>query len=163
MFDSEHAKQLFLQCGDEKIAEALIQATIQLFSDDLDLLMNSTHERTICCRLARYLEPHFPGLKVDTEYNRDGGAPKRLPHNEGDDSRVFPDIVVHKRGQNSDNNLLVIEVKIGRNAASENDMRKLRKMKEQFSYKHALFLRLVLDRTEKPSIGGEWILDHSNG
>ena len=48
-------------------------------------------------------------LPVDCEYNRHGLETKQLPRKcrGGSQSRVFPDIVVHLRGDN-DSNLLVV-------------------------------------------------------
>jgi hypothetical protein len=92
------------------------------------------NERTLTQRLALYLQKYFPYYKVDCEYNREVENKKRLPIIKvesvmTDDIRartVFPDIVIHDRG-NHVHNLLVIEAKVHmpRGTRSENDWAKL--------------------------------------
>ena len=45
---------------------------------DGELLDLDAGERTLAARLAGYLQPLFPGLNVDVEYNRHGLDPKTL-------------------------------------------------------------------------------------
>jgi hypothetical protein len=79
---------------------------------DSFLLKHAAHERSITHKLAEYLQPEFPDYNVDCEYNKHGLDVKLLPRE--CDARaqrlVYPDIVVHVRG-NDDNNILVIEAK----------------------------------------------------
>lgn len=89
----------------------------ELLLRDLYLLKHDLHERTITHKLAEYLQPQFPEWNVDCEYNRDHHDPKRvriaprdLSH-EDEGSNVFPDVIVHRRGSD-EHNLLVIEAKI---------------------------------------------------
>jgi hypothetical protein len=72
------------------------------------LLIKGLNERTIAAHLARYLAEQFPDYDVDPEYNGnvDNIGGKKLLSG----SPVYPDIVIHKRGRNSEN-LLIIEVK----------------------------------------------------
>jgi hypothetical protein len=79
---------------------------------------------------------------VDVEYNRHIDDPKRLqlPRRDALDDEVrattvFPDIVVHLRGTD-DHNLLVLEVKKP-GESLEYDERKLRAFREELSYHHA--------------------------
>jgi hypothetical protein len=67
-------------------------------------------------RIAIYLEQEMLSYDVDCEYNRDGFDVKRLqlascPTSADNDEAVtvFPDIIVHRRG-NNDHNLLVVEI-----------------------------------------------------
>lgn len=106
-----------------------------------------------------YLQGLFPTHDVDVEYNRHETDPKRLQgleECETSDGRVFPDIVVHRRGVD-DRNLLVIEVKKSTNATSrECDRAKLRGFVEDFEYAFAVLVDLpVAERTgEAPEC--EW-------
>ena len=94
------------------------------------------------------MDSEFPHHDVDIEYNRKGlyTEPKdiEMPDENGvlTTNRVFPDIIVHKRGHNL-RNLLVVEVKKSTNAADdEYDHAKLRALCRQFRYRSGLFLRL---------------------
>ena len=105
-----------------QVRSCLEQGIRALVLNDVYLLENDLHERTITHKLAEYLQPLFPGWNVDCEYNRDGHEPKRvrlrpIPEQGGDEgSNVFPDIIVHRRGDN-DHNLLIIEAKKSRHPA----------------------------------------------
>jgi hypothetical protein len=80
----------------------------ELLSDNIDVC-----ERSLMHRFIHYFmgivesgkDGFYDDLHVDGEYNRHGIAPKRLL-----DSLIFPDVIVHKRGDDS-NNLCVIEFK----------------------------------------------------
>ncbi len=140
--------------NEENIKEALDEALSQLIRSDADLLRIDANERSITHRIALYLEKYFSGWNVDCEYNRDGHEPKRLGLNpeqiSSDDTNgktVYPDIIVHKR--NTDNNLLVIEVKkTFEDAAAEHDREKLRLFKNEFGYQYAAFVKVVAERYE---------------
>jgi hypothetical protein len=114
------------------------QSLSDLYEHDLILLDNDVGERSITHRLAIYVEKRISELddtevcrlNVDCEYNRNvaGGlnAPKYLIIKSADQHKKanefgrqseealevssYPDIIVHRRGHN-DCNLLVIEVK----------------------------------------------------
>lgn len=101
------------------------QSLAHLLERDLFLLQQNAHERTITHRLAIYLEDAFPGWHVDCEYNRQSDQAEskvldevysrlirmsRHADLDADDSlTVFPDIIIHQRGERQ--NLLVLEVK----------------------------------------------------
>jgi hypothetical protein len=111
-----------------KIAVILskIDLAIQMvFSNDMYLLERELSERSIAFKLAEYLQPLFNKYDVDSEYNGDAGKPndvkalsiaeKRIREieiepNLGDNYRISPDVIIHSRGHN-DNNLVVIEIK----------------------------------------------------
>lgn len=114
------------------------------------------NERSMSHHLANYIEPLFPGWDVDCEYNRDGlNDPKRLGLDESERTvvgdanacTVFPDIIVHHRGQSgADHNLVVIEVKKSSNKSDRShDEWKLRAYREQLGYQNAFFVALRTD------------------
>ncbi len=145
---------------------------------DKYLLDKKVNERTITHKLAEYLQQHFPEFNVDCEYNRYLHYRKRI-RNERDRDRdrdisnfssdklakliwenrdadtLYPDIIVHQRGIQK-NNLLVIEVKKSSNPDDgEFDKKKIRELMQQpFNYKFGLFLRINLD-DENDNL--EWI------
>lgn len=107
------------------------------------------------CRRAHHLRsasyargPKFPDYHVDIECNRKdiGVEPKdlKLPDENGNltAKKVFPDIIVHERG-NSRRNALVVEVKkLSSSFGDEHDYAKLQAMCWQLRYQNGLFLRL---------------------
>lgn len=83
-----------------------------LCKNDLFLLVNAAHERSVTHKLAEYLQLQFQEYHVDCEYNLHGIDTKTLPRecNGENKEKVFPDIIVHLRG--AEDNLLVIEAKL---------------------------------------------------
>ena len=91
---------------------------------DKYLIDNDIHERSMTHKLAIYLEELFNGYDVDCEYNKNTTESKKIydvehkiqeikkdtEYEYKDSIAVFPDIIIHKRG-NKLKNLLVIEVK----------------------------------------------------
>jgi hypothetical protein len=133
------------------VEEALNAALDLLVRNDADILRIDINERTISHRLANYLEPYFPGWKVDCEYNRDHDDPKRLDiirrNLTSDDTQattVFPDIIVHRRGTTE--NLLVIEMKKTTSRESDkHDLGKLDAFRQQLGYLFAVFVKVKTD------------------
>jgi len=134
-----------------------------LLKNDEKLLKIDVHERSITHKLAEYLQIQFPDWNVDCEYNRKGDATKIIQGHLEECTehekqyRVFPDIIVHQRGTNS--NLLVIEVK--KNTSSkkrECDERKLKyftKSDEEYHYSYGLFIEFFNSLKYK----GDWYED----
>lgn len=118
-----------------ELKDKLMQCLDLIWENDSYLIGNDLNERTFCHRLALYLEQEMKGFNVDCEYNRNKNGSKRiyeLSQNlnwkmlndnvlmtikdaEKMESKIrsyvtYPDIIVHERGSNK-RNLLVIEVK----------------------------------------------------
>ena len=110
---------------------------------DRHLLRIDVSERCIATRLAMYLREYFIDYDVDVEYNRDGERVKKLrevqqyPRNrdEGTESNsVLPDVIVHRRGDNN-SNLLVIEMKKESNRNGlDTDRKRLKAFKKELGY-----------------------------
>lgn len=113
------------------------EALSDLYRYDGELLSIGVNERTICHRLAIYLERRFPYWHVDCEYNRDLGNTKRR-----DDGRlVLPDIVVHRRMTGE--NLLAMEIKkLDGDNSDEDESKVTEYLTGRFRYRHGLVLRL---------------------
>jgi hypothetical protein len=123
----------------KKLKEILDKAIADLKFRDNYLLKHNVNERSITHKLAEYLQKHLPEYfdeqyNVDCEYNRNidksskkikrlslkleeiieesgvGIKSKIINNSEYYETSVYPDIIVHKRGENH-NNLLIIEVK----------------------------------------------------
>ena len=132
----------------------------------------NANERSITHKLAEHLQRQFNDLKVDCEYNRHGDdkdAVKRLycdcdprtsrchPNMTATEclhaTTIYPDIVVHERGID-DSNALVIEVKKSNRDDADHDKYKLCKLtvprnqnepEDKFKYGYKLGLFLVFD------------------
>lgn len=139
----------------------------QLRVNDNYLLKNDLHEQSITHRLAIYIEHTFGKTHdVDCEYNKNSEdliGRKRVFNNisqeiqhiliseEGRD--IKPDIVIHKRGTN-DSNLLVIEVKKSTNPESlELDYAKLKcytieDEQNMLNYDYGVFIRVYTNQAK---------------
>ena len=143
--------------SDEEIKPRFFVALDQLFKNDAFLLENKTHERSVAHKLAEYLQQQFSGWHVDCEYNRHGLDPKRIPGIENCEAErssnlVLPDIIIHHR--NTDDNLLVIEVKPRKSeTVDECDNAKLVEFtKEDGKYRYQFGLFIGFDRLNEPQI-----------
>lgn len=133
-------------------ATELVDAAVdRLVAEQPELLDLDVSERALSHHLAIYLAEFLPaGLQVDVEYNRHGACPKRLnlPPREASDrelpaTTVFPDIVIHRRGSD-DSNLVVLELKKPQGSL-EYDRRKLRAFRRELGYAHAAHVVLGRD------------------
>ena len=140
------------------------------------LLNLSVNERSLTHQLAKYIDKRLPeftppksNLSVDCEYNRVGNEsiePKRigLPVKsvDSDDVKattVYPDIIIHERGNNN-NNLLVIEAKRLQEDQSF-DKQKTKAFLQQLKYKQGLLLGIPRKKSEKFFL--EWFLRNAEG
>ena len=137
----------------DEIKEIVKNCLQKLRRLDKNLFEKDLNERTITHKLAIYLQEEFQELNVDCEYNRFEDLVKRLelPKDKinWDDTEaktVFPDIIIHKRGI-QENNLLVIEVKKSSNInPGDFDRMKLHTFRQEpYSYTYGLFLKIDLD------------------
>lgn len=135
----------------EEIKKSLKKAINKLKNNDSFLLQIDSNERTISHKLAEYLQQEFQDWNVDCEYNRKLESFKRLelPKDKinWDDTEaktVFPDIIIHKR--NTNENLLVIEMKKSSSSADRNfDKNKLKAFtKGDYSYTLGLFIEFYV-------------------
>lgn len=101
--------------------EKLKNSLKSLFENDFYLIEKNLNEISISHKLACYLQKQFDELSVDCEYNGNANNPddikliciiekKGKVRFDGKEHLVYPDIIVHKRGSN-DYNELIIEIK----------------------------------------------------
>lgn len=125
------------------VHEAVENAIRTLWERDGDLLRCGAHEQAITHRLALYMEPFFPNMHVDCEYNRDMSETKRI-----NGVVVRPDIIVHQRG--TANNLVALEVKTDHSHASRGtDREKLKALRNEHDYR---WTALILIGPESASL-----------
>ncbi|MBU4338280.1 hypothetical protein KKB43_01350 [Patescibacteria group bacterium] len=133
------------------------------------ILENDLNERTITHKLAEHIKNSFSNNDVDCEYNRmrSGNADEdyvtkflnldieEVQSNSTNGVTVFPDIVVHERG-NNEKNYLVIEVKKkdyaertrkqSQETCREFDARKLCAYTHQLNYEWGIYLEFDKDK-----------------
>lgn len=144
--------------NDKMIYHSIKTAFCKLYTNDSYLICNNpivrnvpeelgehhVGERSIVFRFAHYLQcelsssVEYSSYYVDCEYNRHIADIKDV----GDNSKaIYPDLVVHKRGSDA-NNLLVIEFKAYWNDKTnelEKDINKVEFMKKPpYNYKYGL-------------------------
>jgi hypothetical protein len=153
--------------GKEEIKYKIKIAPGVLFKNDSFLLEKDVNERSISHKLAEYLQEQFPDYDVDCEYNWQADDLEERSHKkqvvfsreeevlfypktkkegikDNNAHTVYPDIIVHRRGHNK-NNLLIVEIKKSSNndeKARGKDKLKLEKYKEKFGYSYTLFLSM---------------------
>ena len=98
-----------------RLKSDILAALSRVYAEDRELLSDNIDvcERSLMHRFTHYFmdlvesgaDGFYEGLHVDGEYNRHGVDPKRSSN-----SLIFPDVIVHRRGDDSDN-LCVIEFK----------------------------------------------------
>ena len=147
-----------------EVKDYVERAIATVAEEDRHLLRIDVNERCIAARLAMYLREHFDGYDVDVEYNRHGTDKKQLydliynhncPRDRDDEGHtVLPDVIVHRRGVD-DSNLLIIEMKKSTNHGGvENDRRRIQAFRKELGYKIGA---LVVCKTKGQSaISVEW-------
>lgn len=132
-----------------------IKKSEYLFYKNDQYLAENVGERSSVFKIGNYLsneiaKTNLKEFNVDNEYNKNYLVPKRffLKGN-----RIIPDLIIHKRG-NNDNNLLIIEFKRGNNnskQAIEYDVNKIREfMKEnknpKFNYNYTYGAFIIIGK-----------------
>jgi hypothetical protein len=149
------------EAGEEAVKQSDVEARLKkaeekLLRTDRFLLENDVNERSITHKLAQYLqEEFFPEWDVDCEYNRVGTEEmaKKLDLKAEpsctDDTHartVYPDIIVHHRGKEYEN-LLVIEAKKNSSpAGTSRDEEKLKAFGKELGYKYCVLVTFERDR-----------------
>ena len=108
-------------------------------NDKEHLYKDGVHENAMSHRIAVYLEKEFKNYNIDCEYNKNLSIPKLNDKKE----KIRPDIIIHKRGENK-NNLVVIEIKkVGKDSQlAEKDIVKIKKM-NNLGYEIGLFIGIL--------------------
>jgi hypothetical protein len=158
----------------EMIVNKLQNSIKEFIHHDLYLLRNNSSERSMAHRLAIYLENEFKYYHVDCEYNLNIETESQrkfihmlddeirkfkprvdiedFPISENEDYRnvsVYPDIIIHHRGTNLDN-LLVIEIKKSNSTVPDDfDLLKLNRytsqdFKDGLKYQYGAFVRFYV-------------------
>lgn len=145
------------------------RALRELMVRDRYLLVHDVSERAITHKLAEYLQPLFRTWDVDCEYNRNGVDPKRIHIWRGpeavrpQDVNSNPDVIVHERGTNGRNLLIVEAKKVPSTPASiEYDRLKIEAYARDLGYVVGIALHLHVG-VESPVHGYRAYHDHEWG
>ena len=130
----------------DDLQKLLRDALRQLIIEEWDLAVVDAHERTITSHLSRMIGDGglADWMRVGHDYGRLGSSPKRVQvtaQSDDDEKLVIPDILIHHRGFDS-NNLLVLEAKKAQrhDAADELKIRAL--LQDPYSYRFGVLLNL---------------------
>lgn len=99
----------------DDLRELLVKALRHLIIEEWDLAVVDAHERTITTHLSRLITNVglAEWIRVDHDYGRHHSDPKRAqitPESGDKEKLLIPDILIHRRGFDSDN-LLALEAK----------------------------------------------------
>jgi len=143
-----------------------VEKALKLFLEkNKFLLRNNLNERTITHKLAEPVQKEFSDWDVDCEYNRNFDRIKRISYQQirNDDTNattVYPDIIIHHR--NTEDNLLVIEIKKNAsNSEKEDDRNKIELLMKEFNYSYGLFIDFKTG-TEKIEFQKQWFPEKYN-
>lgn len=163
-----------MSCKDlHVIRDAVNQALQELYDKDIYLINNEPRdkgedanhvsERGIVFRFGIYLHNICSSSEslrfydIDVEYNRNAYDIKHLP---SFPNGTYPDLIVHKRGDN-EHNLLIAEFKTWWNSSRTADQKKIKEfMSRNGEYRYKFGLSLLLN---KKSAQLEWFHHCKNG
>jgi len=151
----------------EELIRILNDASRETETRDRYLFENNAAERNIAARLAMSLQTRLPDWVVDSDYNRmNGRHPKRvtLPpecagyRNEKDEALTSPDVIVHRRGPDGPN-LLVIEIKKTTNRdKGDCDRVRLHAFRGQLGYLYGALIHCETRERREPAMTiVEWL------
>lgn len=137
-----------LVINEAEVIDIFKSALTKLYKNDEFLIQHDAHEQTIANRLAMYLRENFlfaeeNGLRIDVEYNRDGGG-RDIKQNKSQ-IKIRPDIILHERGSkenNYKNDIIYCEIKkdLQRN---QTDIKKIKEQMRQRKYKFGIYIYLI--------------------
>lgn len=158
----------------QKLKDLFWEANRAFIEKDLDLLYEDISERCLCGALMHELNKQLEkndcnNYYADVEFNRNKKRIKQLHNDDGFVSNMLPDIIVHSRGKENLDNLLVLEMKKSSANLQDKvkDMDRLRKMTtinyqgSHHSYEYLLGIYYEID-FEKKRIFIEFYQDGEN-
>ncbi|ADN36429.1 hypothetical protein Mpet_1676 [Methanolacinia petrolearia DSM 11571] len=98
----------------DELKDLLTESLKETFVNDVHLYQNNLCERSKVFRIGLILSqkikdnPEYSGYSVDCEYNKRGDHPKIISNK----NPQSPDLMLHRRGDFPEDNLLVVEFKV---------------------------------------------------
>lgn len=127
----------------ETVIARLRSGVKAVMQNDRLLLEYNVRETAIAARLVVYLSALFPSHHVDADYSRHGLDMKTIdipPECKDGTGQVRPDVIVHRRGVDG-SNLLVVEIKKSASGADAAcDIARIRAFRRAFGYTFGVFL-----------------------
>ena len=146
----------------QKLKDLFCEANRAFIEKDLDLLYEDISERCLCGALMHELNKQLEkndcnNYYADVEFNRNKKRIKQLHNDDGFVSNILPDIIVHSRGKEIPDNLLVLEIKksSANQQDKENDRNRLKMMTtlncqgSHHSYEYLLGIYYEIDLGKK--------------
>jgi hypothetical protein len=132
-----------------------------LLEKDIFLFDKDIREESLSHKLGFHLQYLFDGWNVDCEYTR---APEGRRKSKVDWGEFRPDIIIHKRGDNTKLNLVAIEVKKGAIEERKDitNLNTLTNKTGEFRYKYGFFIGFKDSDGEKIPIKRLYTRDKSN-
>lgn len=137
------------------------EANRAFLENHASLLKRELSERCLCGALMHELNKQLEkngcnNYYADIEFNRNKKRIKQLPNDDGFINNILPDIIVHSRGKETPDNLLVLEMKksSANQQDKEKDRNRLRKMTKQncdeshYSYKYKFGVYYEINHNE---------------
>ena len=130
----------------EETLHKMVNAALDdLYQYDSYLITHNLHEQSITFRFALYLhrrlsESQFSEYNLDLEYNKNGNDLKIVRSKQ---NGARPDLILHKRG-NNENNILIIEFKKYHYRRND-DSQKIKDFmddRDQFRFRYGAFIVL---------------------
>jgi hypothetical protein len=134
------------------IVGILIDSIAEFYEKDKTLMTDGSQsrdgmEQASAFKIGHYFCNEMKGsdldsYDIDMEYNKNGTDPKSI-----NNKKIKPDLIVHKRGSNNDN-LLVVEFKYGLRKNVTEDSKKLKGLTDsagQYKYKIGVLVELGKD------------------
>ena len=140
----------------DQVIDILEQTKGRFLENEVSLLVSDANERSLTHKFAEYMQTVIGHeWSVDCEYNRSGSDPKKIDElrrivgnntttYETKSKTIYPDIIVHRRGKQGPN-LLVIEAKKDATTKErELDIAKLKVIQGAYDYSFAVFMDFKL-------------------
>lgn len=150
---------------EEELITFVNLALDDLYKHESYLFKNDCSERNLVFHFGRYFinalsnSTYLKKCNVDYEYNRDILSEKEYKEieYEGKKHKIYPDMLLHERGTNN-NNILVMEFKKWANNRTTSDYRKLRILTDQkLHFRYRLGLSIQFGKTRKNVIIRKYI------
>ena len=129
-----------------EIKNKVVNALKTFYKNDSFLIKNKLCERCLVHRLAVYLEnERFPGYFIDCEYNKMHRDEKSMLKIASNLNGNFIDIIISKRDDNRQNNLVCFEIKRWNNYHNRNKDRKnlnILTIGKRFNYDYGFYIIL---------------------
>jgi len=134
----------------KNLIELVKDAMKALYEEESILFKNNVSERCLVYNFAKQFvkllnSREYEQLNVDLEYNRNCNGMKTI----GNQLTSYPDLVLHKRGSNIDNKMVIEFKKWNNQTKLNNDREKLKCFKIEYGYEICMLIIFDEENYEK--------------